>query len=128
VLAEAGLPFAIGLGRDVWCGSLILHEITYAIRVVGLVGQDGGHPTGSSQMRSFSLKQKESLDAAEAAGIFKYKTIEQGAATGLVAAVAPEFAHTGGHYLDDCREAYVVATTPSSPSIPMGSKSGHLTQ
>lgn len=27
---------------------------------------------------------------------------------GLVAAVAPEFERTGGHYLDDCREAYTV--------------------
>ena len=67
----------------------------------------GGVATGLQ--RNFSVKQKESLDAAEAAGIFRYKTIGQGAATSLVAAVAPEFAHTGGHYLDDCREAYTVA-------------------
>ncbi|GAB7184673.1 oxidoreductase [Kitasatospora sp. Ki12] len=26
----------------------------------------------------------------------------------MVAAVAPEFAHFGGHYLDDAREAYTV--------------------
>ena len=30
------------------------------------------------------------------------------AATTLVAPVAPEFEQTGGHYLDDCREAYTV--------------------
>lgn len=30
------------------------------------------------------------------------------AATTLEAAVAPEFEHTGGHYLDDCREGYTV--------------------
>ena len=48
------------------------------------------------------------LAEAEAAGVFAYKTAEQGAATTLVAAVAPEFAHTGGHYLDDGREAYTV--------------------
>lgn len=48
------------------------------------------------------------LDASEAAGVFTYKTTEQGASTTLVAAVAPEFERISGHYLDDCREAYTV--------------------
>jgi hypothetical protein len=50
----------------------------------------------------------ESLDAAEAVGVLTYKTTGQGAATTLVAAVAPELEQTGGHYLDDCREACTV--------------------
>jgi len=58
--------------------------------------------------RHFTTKLKESLDAAEAAGVFTYKTIGQGAATSMVAAVAPELAQTGGHYLDDGQEAYTV--------------------
>ena len=48
------------------------------------------------------------MAAAEAAGAFVYKTVEQGAATTLVAAVAPACAHTGGHYLTDGREARTV--------------------
>src|ERR1700691_3650587 len=66
----------------------------------------GGVKTGLQ--RNFTQWQRESLDAAEAAGVFTYKTGRQGAATTLVAAVAPEFERTGGHYLDDCREAYTV--------------------
>jgi NAD(P)-dependent dehydrogenase (short-subunit alcohol dehydrogenase family) len=66
----------------------------------------GGVRTGLQ--RNFTQWQRESLDAAEAAGVFTYKTIEQGSATTMVAAVAPEFDRTGGHYLDDCREAYPV--------------------
>jgi NAD(P)-dependent dehydrogenase (short-subunit alcohol dehydrogenase family) len=66
----------------------------------------GGIRTGLQ--RNFTQRQRESLDAAEAAGVFTYKTVGQGAATTLVAAVAPEFEQTGGHYLDDCREAYTV--------------------
>ncbi len=42
-------------------------------------------------------------------GRFTPKTPQQGAATTLVAAVAPEFAGTGGHYLEDCNEAPTVA-------------------
>ena len=45
----------------------------------------------------------------EKAGRITMKTTQQGAATTLVAAVAPEFAHTGGHYLEDCNEAETVA-------------------
>jgi NAD(P)-dependent dehydrogenase (short-subunit alcohol dehydrogenase family) len=67
----------------------------------------GGVATGLQ--RDFTQKQKDYLAEAEASGAFTYKTPEQGAATTLVAALAPEFAHTGGHYLDDGREAYPVA-------------------
>ena len=80
----------------------------------------GGVATGLQ--RNFSLQQKESLDAAEAAGVFSYKTIEQGAATTIVAAVAPEFARTGGHYLDDGHEAYTVANDVQLAQHPHGVK------
>jgi len=66
----------------------------------------GGVATGLQ--RHFTQKQKDYLAEAEAAGVFASKTAQQGAATTLVAAVAPEFARTGGHYLDDGREAYTV--------------------
>ncbi len=54
----------------------------------------GGVATGLQ--RNFTTAQREPLDAAEAAGVFTYKTVEQGVTT-LVAAVAPQFSHTGGH-------------------------------
>jgi NAD(P)-dependent dehydrogenase (short-subunit alcohol dehydrogenase family) len=67
----------------------------------------GGVSTGLQ--RDFTQQQKEYLAEAEASGAFTWKTLQQGAATTLVAAVAPEFEHTGGHYLDDGREAHTVA-------------------
>ncbi|MGQ4514679.1 SDR family NAD(P)-dependent oxidoreductase [Streptomyces sp. DW26H14] len=66
----------------------------------------GGVVTGLQ--RHFTQRQKDYLAEAEAAGVFTYKTAGQGAATTLVAATAPELARTGGHYLDDCREAHTV--------------------
>jgi NAD(P)-dependent dehydrogenase (short-subunit alcohol dehydrogenase family) len=84
----------------------------------------GGIATGLQ--RNFSAKQRESLAAAEAAGLFTYKTIEQGAATSMVAAAAPEFAHTGGHYLDDCREAYTVPNDAELAQHPHGVKAWAL--
>jgi NAD(P)-dependent dehydrogenase (short-subunit alcohol dehydrogenase family) len=80
----------------------------------------GGVATGLQ--RNFTARQKASLDAAEAAGIFTYKTVEQGAATSIVAAVAPEFARTGGHYLDDGQEAYIVPDDAELARHPHGVK------
>ncbi|MEU4250355.1 SDR family NAD(P)-dependent oxidoreductase [Amycolatopsis sp. NPDC026612] len=84
----------------------------------------GGVATGLQ--RNFTPAQKESLAAAEAAGIFTYKTVEQGAATSVVAAVAPEFAHTGGHYLDDAQEAYTVPDAAELADHPHGVKAWAL--
>ena len=80
----------------------------------------GGVATGLQ--RSFTAEQKASLDAAEAAGVFAYKTLGQGAATTMVAAVRPEFGHTGGHYLDDGQEAYTVRNDASLGEHPHGVK------
>lgn len=80
----------------------------------------GGVATGLQ--RNFTAQQRASLDAAEAAGVFTYKTVEQGAATTIVAAVAPEFAQSGGHYLDDCQEAYPVPDDASLADHPHGVK------
>lgn len=84
----------------------------------------GGVATGLQ--RNFTPQQKASLDAAEAAGLFSYKTVEQGAATTIVAAVRPEFAHTGGHYLDDGQEAYTVPNDAALADHPHGVKAWAL--
>jgi NAD(P)-dependent dehydrogenase (short-subunit alcohol dehydrogenase family) len=89
--------------------SLFAVEATRRWAADGIVANavnPGGIATGLQ--RHFTQQQRDYLAEAEAAGVFAYKTVQQGAATTLVAAVAPEFAHTGGHYLDDGREAYTV--------------------
>ncbi|MFI0242898.1 SDR family NAD(P)-dependent oxidoreductase [Streptomyces sp. NPDC016845] len=80
----------------------------------------GGVATGLQ--RNFTAQQKQSLDAAEAAGVFTYKTVQQGAATTMVAAVAPQFAQSGGHYLDDSQEAYTVPNDADLAQHPHGVK------
>ncbi|WP_370961622.1 SDR family NAD(P)-dependent oxidoreductase [Amycolatopsis sp. cg9] len=80
----------------------------------------GGVATGLQ--RNFTQAQKDSLAAAEAAGVFTYKTVGQGAATSVAAAVAPQFARTGGHYLDDCQEARTVPDDAELADHPHGVK------
>ncbi|WP_267421936.1 MULTISPECIES: SDR family NAD(P)-dependent oxidoreductase [unclassified Curtobacterium] len=84
----------------------------------------GGVATGLQ--RNFTPGQKASLDAAEAAGLFAYKTVQQGAATTVVAAVRPELAHSGGHYLDDAQEAYTVTDDADLADHPHGVKAWAL--
>jgi len=107
--------------------SLFAVEATRRWAADGIVANavnPGGVATGLQ--RNFTRQQKESLDAAEAAGVFSYKTLEQGAATTMVAAVSPEFAHTGGHYLDDGREAYTVPNDANLADHPHGVKAWAL--
>ncbi|HUN35029.1 MAG TPA: SDR family NAD(P)-dependent oxidoreductase [Trebonia sp.] len=99
----------IAYAQSKTANSLFAVEATRRWGADGIVANavnPGGIKTGLQ--RNFTQRQRESLDAAEAAGVFTYKTIEQGAATTLVAAIAPELQRSGGHYLDDCREAYTV--------------------
>ena len=103
--------------------SLLAVEATRRWADVGIVANavnPGGVATGLQ--RNFTPWQRESLDAAEAAGIFTYKTVEQGAATILVAAVDPAFGESGGHYLDDAREAYTVPDDADMADHPHGVK------
>lgn len=72
-----------------------------------------------------SDEQEKCLDAAEAVGAFTYKTIEQRAATTLVAAVAPQFANHGGHRLDDGQVAYTVSNDAALAQHPYGVRNGH---
>jgi NAD(P)-dependent dehydrogenase (short-subunit alcohol dehydrogenase family) len=113
----------IAYAQSKTANSLFAVEATRRWAVDGIVANTvnpGGVATGLQ--RNFSTAQKESLDAAEAAGVFRYKTVGEGAATTLVAAVAPEFAHTGGHYLDDGVEAYPVPDEAELAQHPHGVK------
>ncbi len=113
----------IAYAQSKTANSLFAVEATRRWAAEGIVANTvspGGVATGLQ--RNFTVAQRESLDAAEAAGVFAYKTIEQGAATSIVAAVAPEFAHTGGHYLDDGQEAYTVSNDADLAQHPHGVK------
>ena len=113
----------IAYAQSKTANSLFAVEATRRWAADGIIANavnPGGVATGLQ--RNFTSRQKESLDAAEAAGVFSYKTVAQGAATTMVAAVAAEFAHSGGHYLDDAREAYTVPNDATLAEHPHGVK------
>ncbi|MEU2723707.1 SDR family NAD(P)-dependent oxidoreductase [Streptomyces smyrnaeus] len=113
----------ISYAQSKTANSLFAVEATRLWASEGIVANavnPGGVATGLQ--RNFTPQQKRSLDAAEAAGVFTYKTVEQGAATTVVAAVFPAFAHSGGHYLDDGQEAYTVPNDADLAQHPHGVK------
>ena len=62
--------------------------------------------------RHWSAEQRAAAErqagAAEATGAFHMKTTEQGAATSVFLATAPQLQGVGGRYFEDCHEAQVV--------------------
>ena len=113
----------IAYARSKTANSLFAVEATRRWAGDGIVANavnPGGIATGLQ--RNFTPWQRQSLDAAEAAGVFTYKSIPQGAATTLVAAVHEAFAHSGGHYLDDAQEAYTVPDDAEMAAHPHGVK------
>lgn len=60
----------------------------------------------SAAQRAASERQASS---AEAAGTFRMKSTEQGAATSVHVATSPQLRGIGGRYFEDCHEAQVVA-------------------
>ncbi|MDF4248813.1 SDR family NAD(P)-dependent oxidoreductase [Streptomyces sp. WMMB303] len=113
----------IAYAQSKTANSLFAVEATRRWAADGIVANavnPGGVSTGLQ--RNFTPEQRQSLDAAEAAGVFTYKTVEQGAATSIVAAAWPPFGHSGGHYLDDAQEAYPVPNDADLAQHPHGVK------
>jgi NAD(P)-dependent dehydrogenase (short-subunit alcohol dehydrogenase family) len=113
----------IGYAQSKTANSLFAVEATRRWSSAGIYANTvnpGGIATGLQ--RNFTPQQKASLDAAEAAGAFTYKTVAQGAATTIIAAVRPELTRTGGHYLDDGQEAYTVPNDATLTEHPHGVK------
>ncbi|MEW2221107.1 SDR family NAD(P)-dependent oxidoreductase [Streptomyces sp. NPDC006990] len=113
----------IAYAQSKTANSLFAVEATRRWAANGIVANavnPGGVSTGLQ--RNFTPQQRQSLEAAEAAGVFTYKTVEQGAATSIVAAVWPAFGHSGGHYLDDAQEAYPVPNDVDLAQHPHGVK------
>ena len=66
------------------------------------------HPGAIADTNLSRHMDTEGLERARASGIYRYKTIEQGAATTVWAATAPELDGVGGRYFEDCNEAAVI--------------------
>jgi NAD(P)-dependent dehydrogenase (short-subunit alcohol dehydrogenase family) len=75
------------------------------------------HPGAIAATNLSRHMDPEDLQRLRTSGMFRIKTIEQGAATGVLVATSPLLEGVGGRYFEDCNEALTVdkvtETTPS---------------
>jgi NAD(P)-dependent dehydrogenase (short-subunit alcohol dehydrogenase family) len=75
------------------------------------------HPGAISTNLSRHMTADE-LERLSASGLFRYKTVEQGAATSVLVATSPLLDGIGGRYFENCNEAEVIdpAASEDEPS------------
>src|SRR6202035_1888789 len=71
------------------------------------------HPGAIAATNLSRHMSPDELGAVRNSGMFKYKTLEQGAATSILVATSPELKGVGGRYFEDCNEAVVL--NPNAP-------------
>ena len=103
----------LAYGQSKTANSLLAVEITRRWAADGITGNalmPGGIWT--PLQRHWSAEQRAAGEnnarQAEAAGMFRMKTVEQGAATSVFLATSPQVDGIGGRYFEDCHEAEVV--------------------
>jgi NAD(P)-dependent dehydrogenase (short-subunit alcohol dehydrogenase family) len=77
------------------------------------------HPGAIAATNLSRHMDPETLAGLRTSGMFTYKSIEQGAATSVLAATSPLLESVGGRYFEDCNEAVVL-----DPGAPATSGSG----
>ena len=72
------------------------------------------HPGAISATNLSRHMDADTLATVVASGTYRYKTIEQGAATSVLVATSPLLEGVGGRYFEDCNEAQVVEADPEA--------------
>lgn len=66
------------------------------------------HPGAIADTQLSRHMDSESLASLGNSGLFRYKSVEQGAATSMLVATSPQLEGVGGRYFEDCNEAEVI--------------------
>jgi NAD(P)-dependent dehydrogenase (short-subunit alcohol dehydrogenase family) len=92
-------------------------NVLFAVEANGRWSREGitanaVHPGAISTNLSRHMTPAE-VEGLMASGLFRYKTVEQGAATSVLVATSPLLDGIGGRYFEDCNEAEVIDPTDS---------------
>ena len=66
------------------------------------------HPGAIADTNLSRYMDPDELERIHASGMYRYKTIEQGAATSVLVATSPQLEGVGGRYFENCNEAEVI--------------------
>jgi NAD(P)-dependent dehydrogenase (short-subunit alcohol dehydrogenase family) len=94
-------------------------NVLFAVEATHLWAADGitanaVHPGAIAATNLSRYMSPEALAETRTSGMYTFKTIEQGAATSVLVATSPLLEGIGGRYFEDCNEALVVDSDPSS--------------
>jgi NAD(P)-dependent dehydrogenase (short-subunit alcohol dehydrogenase family) len=93
-------------------------NVLFAVEATSRWSDDGittnaVHPGAIADSNLSRHMDPEVLADLRASGLYRYKTLEQGAATSVLVATSAELEGIGGRYFEDCNEAAVVDPTAS---------------
>jgi NAD(P)-dependent dehydrogenase (short-subunit alcohol dehydrogenase family) len=71
------------------------------------------HPGAIADTNLSRHMNPDELAGLRASGLFRYKTIDQGAATSVLVATSPQLEGIGGRYFEDCNQARVLVHDPA---------------
>jgi NAD(P)-dependent dehydrogenase (short-subunit alcohol dehydrogenase family) len=98
----------IAYGQSKTANILFAVGLTARWRQDGIVG-NAVHPGAIEDTNLSRFIPEEHMKAFRDNSIYKWKTLEQGAATSTYVAARPELAGIGGRYFEDCHEAEVLS-------------------
>jgi NAD(P)-dependent dehydrogenase (short-subunit alcohol dehydrogenase family) len=78
------------------------------------------HPGAIMETNLSRHMSAEELGGLRASGTFRFKTIEQGAATSVLLATSPQLDRIGARYFEDCNQARLLEDDPADQSGPGG--------
>jgi NAD(P)-dependent dehydrogenase (short-subunit alcohol dehydrogenase family) len=96
-------------------------NVLFAVEATRRWGADGitanaVHPGAVPETNLSRHIDPDELATLRSSGSFRFKTIEQGAATTVLVATSPQLEGVGGRYFEDCNEAPVIDTETNDTS------------
>ncbi|MHB8693270.1 MAG: SDR family NAD(P)-dependent oxidoreductase [Solirubrobacteraceae bacterium] len=76
------------------------------------------HPGAIKETNLSRHMNPDELASLRASGTFRFKTIEQGAATSVLVATSQQLDRIGGRYFEDCNQAHLLEDDPADQTDP----------
>jgi NAD(P)-dependent dehydrogenase (short-subunit alcohol dehydrogenase family) len=105
----------LGYGQSKTANILFAVEATRRWADAGITA-NAVHPGAIAETNLSRHMNPNDLAALRASGTFRYKTIEQGAATSVLVATSPQLEGIGGRYFEDCNQAPTLDDTGAETS------------
>jgi NAD(P)-dependent dehydrogenase (short-subunit alcohol dehydrogenase family) len=105
----------LAYGQSKTANVLFAVEATHRWRDEGITA-NAVHPGAIATTNLSRYLDPDYLEQLRASGTYRYKTVEQGAATSVLVATSPQLEGIGGRYFEDCNESPTVEPSEATGS------------